>query len=100
MPANPYFVFVSQASRRHDVEIWPIALNQTLPEVSIPLLPDEAVVLDLQKALSVIYDIIGYDELIDYMLPPPGLLSESEIEWVVEQLRAQANESEYTSRSA
>ncbi len=87
LPPKSYFVFVSQAGRRLDVEIWPIALDQPLPEVSIPLLPGEAVVLDLQKALSVIYDIIGYDELIDYTQPPPGVLNASEMEWVAEQLR-------------
>lgn len=28
LPAVPYFVFISQAGRRHDVGVWPIALEQ------------------------------------------------------------------------
>jgi hypothetical protein len=87
LPAVPYFVFVSHSGRRHEVEVWPIALEQPLPPVPIPLLPgDAAVVLDLQQALAVVYDIIGYDELVDYTQPPPGPLTAAEAAWVEEQL--------------
>jgi Protein of unknown function (DUF4058) len=88
LPIFPYFVFVSRAERRHEVEVWPIALQQLLPVVSIPLLPGDAPVpLDLQQALSVVYEIIGYDELLDYAQPPPGPLTAGEVSWVEEQLR-------------
>ena len=88
LPTVPYFVFLSQAGRRHEVEVWPIALEQPLPPVPIPLLPgDSAVTLDLQQALAVVYDIIGYDELVDYTRPPPGPLTPAEAAWVEEQLR-------------
>jgi hypothetical protein len=71
------------------VEVWPIALEQRLPPVPIPLLPDRAdVTLDLQQALSVVYDIIGYDELLDYAQPPPAPLTQAEAAWVEERLRA------------
>jgi hypothetical protein len=87
LPAAPYFVFVSHAERRHEVDVWPIALERKLPVVPIPLLPgDEAVPLDLQQALGVVYDIIGYDELLDYAQPPPGPLTPEQAEWVNEQL--------------
>jgi hypothetical protein len=88
-PAAPYFVFVSRAGQRHQVETWPVALNQPLPVVPIPLLPEDApVMLDLQHALSVVYDIIGYDELLDYNRQPPGSLSSADAVWVAEQLRS------------
>jgi hypothetical protein len=88
LPAVPYFVFISHAERRRDVEVWPIALEQQLPVFPIPLLPgDPAAPLDLQEALSVVYNIIGYDSLIDYSLPPPGPLTPTEAKWVEEQLR-------------
>jgi hypothetical protein len=88
LPAVPYFVFLSRAGRRGEVEVWPIALEQPLPVVPIPLLPgDEPVPLDLQQALSVVYDIIGYDELIDYTQQPPGPLTPAEAAWAEEQLR-------------
>jgi hypothetical protein len=88
LPAVPYFVFISRAGRRHEVETWPIALEQRLPVVPVPLLPDDAPMpLDLQQALTVVYDIIGYDELVDYTQPPPGPLTPAEAVWVEEQLR-------------
>jgi len=88
LPAVPYFIFISHAERRQEVEVWPIALEQPLPPVPIPLLPgDPPVHLDLQQALTVVYDIIGYDELIDYAQPPPGPLTPTEAAWGEEQLR-------------
>jgi len=88
LPAAPYFVFVSRDGRRQEVGVWPIALEQQLPVVPIPLLPgDPAVPLDLQQALAVVYDIIGYDELVDYTRPPPGPLTAAESAWVEERLR-------------
>jgi len=87
LPAVPYFVFISQAERRHLVEVWPIALEQPLPVFPIPLLPgDSPVPLDLQQALKVVYEIIGYDELVDYSQPPPGQLTPAEDAWVEAQL--------------
>ncbi len=89
LPSTPYFVFLSRAERRKDVEVWPIALEQPLPEVPIPLLPgDPDAKLDLQRALSTIYDIIGYDDLVDYSQPPPGSLSDEQTAWVDERLRS------------
>jgi hypothetical protein len=86
-PAAPYFVFLSHVERRLVVETWPIALEQPLPIIPIPLLPaDSPVQLDLQQALAVVYEIIGYDELIDYSQPPPGPLTPAEAAWVEEQL--------------
>jgi hypothetical protein len=88
LPTVPYFVFISRAERRSEVEVWPIALDQPLPIVSIPLLSgDGPVPLDLQLALGVVYDIIGYDELVDYSQPLSGPITAAETAWVEEQLR-------------
>jgi hypothetical protein len=88
LPATPYFAFLSRAGRREVVEVWPIALEQPLPVVKVPLLPgDPDAPLDLQQALTTVYDIIGYDELIDYTRPPPGPLAPAEAAWVEDQLR-------------
>ncbi len=85
LPRAAYFVFVSRAERRRDVEVWPIPLESPLPEAAIPLLPGDADVgLDLQKALTTVYDILGYDELIDYQTTPPGELSTAEKAWLSE----------------
>src|SRR5579883_1198617 len=88
VPPVPYFVFVSHAERRQQVEVWAIALEQPLPTVRIPLLPDDSPVnLDLQQALSVVYEIFGYDELIDYTQAPPGPITPPQASWIEEQLR-------------
>lgn len=88
LPAAPYFVFISRAERRQEVEVWSIALEKPLSIVPIPLLPDDPPVsLDLQQALTVVYDIIGYDELIDYAQAPAGPLTPTETALVEEQLR-------------
>jgi hypothetical protein len=87
LPAVPYFVFISHNELRGQVQVWPIALAQPLPAVPIPLLPGDAPVpLDMQQALGVIYDILGYDELIDYTQPPPGPFTPAETAWIDEQL--------------
>jgi hypothetical protein len=89
LPAAPYFVFNSQAERRSKVDVWPILLEQPLPTIPVPLLPDDPdVPLDLQAALNTEYDIIGYDELIDYSQPPPGPLTAAQAAWVEERLRS------------
>lgn len=88
LPSVPYFIFISHAERRQEVEVWPIALDKPLPTVPIPLLLDDPPVpLDLQQALAVVYDIFGYDELIDYAQAPPGPLTQAETTWIEEQLR-------------
>jgi hypothetical protein len=88
LPATPYFVFLSRAEQRKKVEVWPVPLEGPLPVVTVPLLPgDPDVPLDLQQALATVYDIIGYDELIDYSQPSPGPLTPAESAWVEEQLR-------------
>ncbi|HEV3007384.1 MAG TPA: DUF4058 family protein [Pirellulales bacterium] len=77
------------AGRRHEVEVWPVPLEKPLPEVPVPLLPgDSPVPLELQQALAVVYEIIGYDDLVDYTKPPPGPLAPDEIAWVDERLRS------------
>ena len=87
LPPAPYYVFLSRVERRHEVEVWPIPLAETLPTVWVPLLAGDAdQSLDLQQALRTVYDILGYDELIDYRQPPPGPLSAAERAWVDEHL--------------
>jgi hypothetical protein len=87
LPPAQHFAFISHAERRNEVEVWPMALEQPLPSIPIPLLRgDPPVSLDLQQALQVVYEIIGYDELIDYSQPPPGPLAPAQAAWVEEQL--------------
>lgn len=57
-------------------EIWPLALNEPLPVLPIPLLPpDPDVVLDMTSILRDIYQRGAYYKRIDYRkaIPPPPL---------------------------
>ncbi|MCU0569203.1 MAG: DUF4058 family protein [Oculatellaceae cyanobacterium Prado106] len=59
------------------VDIWAISLWERLPILPIPLRsPDLDTSLDLQQALTEIYDEAGYDLSIDYtQSPPPPMLA-------------------------
>jgi hypothetical protein len=89
LPPAPYFVLLCRAETRPFSEVWPIALNEPLPVVPVPLLPGDAdVSLDLQQALTTIYNLLGYDLAIDYTNPPEVPLRSDEAAWVEERLRA------------
>jgi hypothetical protein len=89
LPSAPYFVFRSRSERRPLLDVWPIALADPLPEVLIPLLPDDPEVpLRLQAALTAIYDAFSYDLAVDYKQPPEIPLPPQEAAWADALLRA------------
>jgi hypothetical protein len=69
-------------------EIWPVALDESLPLLPIPLLPpDPDVPLDLAAALKAIYARAGYDWRLDYHRPvPPPELRPEMTAWLQEHL--------------
>jgi Protein of unknown function (DUF4058) len=83
LPTAPYFVTLTRA-RSAAVDLWPIALQQSLPIVPVPLKEDDLdVALDLGVALAEIYDEAGYDLSIDYtQSPPPPALSVADQSWL------------------
>lgn len=88
LPEVPYFVFLSRAERRPVLDIWPIALDQPLPVVPVPLLAGDAdVLLDLQAAFTATYDLLGYDLLVDYRRPPSPALAGEQAQWAVQLLQ-------------
>jgi hypothetical protein len=89
LPSVPYFVFLSRAHQRPLTEVYPIPLDQPLPQVPVPLLPGDAdAQLDLQQALAVVYDECGLNYMSDYSKPPEVSLSPEQATWVDEHLRA------------
>jgi hypothetical protein len=81
LPAFPYFVFLSRAEDRPFCQVWPIALDQRLPVVPVPLLEGDAdVTLDLQAAFRATYEL-GYDILVSYDEPPDVPLSDEDMAW-------------------
>ncbi|MFN8442429.1 MAG: DUF4058 family protein [Caldilineaceae bacterium] len=88
VPLAPYYVMLSRATSRPGVEVWPIALDEKLPLIPVPLLePDPDVVLDLGAVVASVYERGGYDARINYReeVPPPSL-SEDEAAWVKQLL--------------
>jgi hypothetical protein len=64
------------------LDIWPIPLDQPLPAIPIPLLPGDAdLLLDLQATFTIMYDLLGYDLMIDYCQPLDPPLSGAAAEW-------------------
>jgi Protein of unknown function (DUF4058) len=88
LPSAPYYVLVSRAEARPVVDVWPIPLNAPLPVVFVPLSAGDAdVPLDLQLALTTVYDLLGYDLAVNYALPPEIPLPPLEAAWAEERLR-------------
>ncbi len=81
LPPAPYFVISSRAAERPMVDVWPVALDEPLPTIPIPLSDGEPDVdLDLQEAFDHVYDLRGFDLLIDYSRPPEIALDPQEAE--------------------
>jgi hypothetical protein len=90
MPAAQYFVYVGRANRRPVTDVWPIRLQEPLPNVPIPLLAgDPDVILNLQQALTNVYDGFGYRYLVDYRHPPKIPLDEGLREWAEQRIKSQ-----------
>lgn len=91
VPPAPYYITLSRANLRPKVDVWAIQLDDPLPRLPVPLRePDPDSILDLQAALSAVYEQGGYDMLIDYRQPPPPpKLSDMEMEWIGELLKAE-----------
>lgn len=88
LPEVPYFVFLSRAERRPVLDIWPIALDQQLPVVPVPLLHGDAdVLVDLQATFNAVYDLLGYDLLVDYHRSPTPALVPGQAQWAARLLQ-------------
>lgn len=89
-PVAPYYIYLSRAQRRPYTQVWALPLPRALPTIPVPLLPpDIDVPLDLQATLTACFDLVGYEELLDYQANPPAGLNEEEKNWVVETLQNQ-----------
>ena len=89
IPQAPYYVYVGRYEIRPETDVWPLALDQPLPTIGVPLLPgDDDVGLDLQLALTTVYDLSGYDLELDYEQSPLTALSAGELAWIDKYLRA------------
>lgn len=88
MPDVPYIINLTRA-QSGVVDVWPVALQDTLPTVPIPLSEsDSDAVLELQLALNNVYEEAAYDLSIDYtQSPPPPQLSNFDKQWINSNLK-------------
>jgi hypothetical protein len=88
LPPAPYYILVGRADARPLTDVYSIPLTATLPVIQVPLLSGDAdVPLDLQLALTTVYDLLGYDLAVNYLEPPEAPLPASEAAWVGQRLR-------------
>ncbi len=81
-PAYGYAI-VSKSTRRPMAEVWPVALRNPLPTISMPLAGgDPAVQVDLQAVFNSVYDRAAYDLAIKYGKPLDPPLDGEDAEWV------------------
>ena len=89
LPPAPYYVLVGRAEARPITDVFAIPLAAPLPAIPIPLLPGDAdVPLDLQLALTTVYDLLSYDLAVNYAEPTEIPLPSAEAEWADQRLRA------------
>ncbi|ETW98994.1 MAG: hypothetical protein ETSY2_41760 [Candidatus Entotheonella gemina] len=88
LPPAPYYIMLSRAEQRPDVDVWSSQLDERLPIVPVPLIgPDPDVPLDLGAMVSAVYERGAYATRIDYRLPvPPPNLSPEQVAWVEQRL--------------
>lgn len=81
VPPAPYYITVSRSETRPKVQVFPVALNEALPAVPIPLRePDPDAVLDLATCFTAVFERASYAVSIDYgePVPPPELDAEEQ----------------------
>lgn len=88
-PPASYYVYLSRVERRPYTQVWAVSLRSRLPAIPVPLLrPDPDAVLDLQAALTACFDLVGYENLLDYATAPPPGLSQEDASWAIRTLQA------------
>jgi hypothetical protein len=64
LPPASYYMFPSRQESRPLTDVWPLSIEEALPRIPVPLLQGDAdVTLDLQLALTSMYDGLGAIQL-------------------------------------
>jgi hypothetical protein len=85
-----YRILVCRGERRPYADLYGFKLQDVIPSFPLPLRSgDTEPVVDLQTLLSGVYDLSGYDLVIDYNKEPVPPLSESDATWADALLQEQ-----------
>ena len=76
-------ILVYRSDRRPYADLYAFNLLDIIPPFPLPLRSgDRERVIDLQTLLNEVYDIYGYDLVVDYSQQPVPGLSEADAAWV------------------
>jgi hypothetical protein len=85
--ASDYRVVVSRAAQRPRGDVYLFGVRDPIPTLPVPLRPGESEPeLPLNQLLHEVYDLGGYDLVIDYRTPPQPPLPESDTVWAASLL--------------
>ena len=84
-----YRILLSPSHQRPKADLYGFGLQQPLPEITIPLKPDdEAIAIALQPTFDGVYDRGRYYNRIDYgQVPPAPPLPKPDQGWLIEYLQ-------------
>jgi hypothetical protein len=90
-----YQLYMSRAGEPRSGYVLPISLREPLPTIGMPLKDGDAdVPLDLQAALTQVYELCGYDMDFDYARDPNPPLPPDAAEWARNMIAAGQSASE------
>lgn len=82
LPSSHYRILVSREWERPKAQLYPFNLNESIPEIPIPLRADDTEpTLALGDLLAQVYDQVRYDLRIDYAAEPEPPLEPSTAAW-------------------
>jgi hypothetical protein len=88
-PDSPYRLLVARARKGGVCRVWPAYFQRRLPPIPVPLAkPDPDITLDLQPMIAAIYQRSRYARSIDYTRTLSPALTEAEVAWLKQQVRA------------
>jgi len=87
-PRADYYVLVCRAADFPKTAIWPFSVRDPLPDLVIPLKPEDGYVsLPLKTCFDFAYDQGPYEKEIDYRRPPRIKLKGADANWAVQLLK-------------
>ncbi len=85
---SDYRILVCRGNSRPYADLYAFSLPDVIPSFALPLRPEDSEpVINLQALLNEIYDISGYDLIIDYSQEPIPALSQTDAAWTDVLLR-------------